>query len=108
MVCINVSKRQNEVNTALTKAAGLEDMVLIPGEKSFFDTGISDASCDVVCSQDSLVHAGSERHKALGEAARVLKPGGRMVFTDTMQSEKARSEDFKDVSQEKRAGPRCR
>ncbi|CAM9342480.1 unnamed protein product, partial [Hapterophycus canaliculatus] len=86
VVCINVAARENGVNAALTKAAGLEDKVIIPGEKSFFETGMPDASCDVVTSQDALLHAGSERHRALGEAARVLKPGGRMVFTDIMQS----------------------
>ncbi|CAN0483755.1 unnamed protein product, partial [Ectocarpus sp. 12 AP-2014] len=53
-----------------------------------------DASCDVVTSQDALLHAGSERHRALGEAARVLKPGGRMVFTDIMQSKEADPKDL--------------
>lgn len=41
---------------------------------------------DVVISQDSLLHAGSELHRALKEAARILKPGGIMSFTDFMQS----------------------
>ena len=97
MVCINVAKRENGVNAALTKAAGLEDKVIIPGEKSFFETGMPDESCDVVCSQDALLHAGSERHKALAEVARVLKPGGRMVFTDIMQSEEAEAKDLQEV-----------
>ncbi|CAM9322755.1 unnamed protein product, partial [Scytosiphon promiscuus] len=99
VVCINVAARENGVNTALTKAAGLEDKVIIPGEKSFFDTGMPDASCEVVTSQDALLHAGSERHRALGEAARVLKPGGRMVFTDIMQSEHADAKDLQEVYQ---------
>ncbi|CAM9665097.1 unnamed protein product, partial [Ectocarpus sp. 12 AP-2014] len=97
VVCINVASRENGVNAALNKAAGLEDMVIIPGEKSFFETGMPGASCDVVTSQDALLHAGSERHRALGEAARVLKPGGRMVFTDIMQAEHAKPEDLQEV-----------
>ena len=97
VVCINVAKRENSVNSALTKAAGLEDKVVIPGEKSFFDTGMPDSSCDVVLSQDSLLHAGSQRHRALAEAARVLKPGGKLVFTDIMQSEEAEAKDLQEV-----------
>eukprot|EP00903_Cladosiphon_okamuranus_P013609 g12674.t1 len=99
VVCINVASRENEINAALSKDAGLEDKVIIPGEKSFFETGMPDASCDVVTSQDALLHAGSERHRALGEAARVLKPGGRMVFSDIMQSEEADAKDLKEVYQ---------
>lgn len=71
--------------------------MIIPGEKSFFETGMPDASCDVVTSQDALLHARSERHRALAEAARVLKPGGRMVFSDIMQSEEAKAEDLREV-----------
>lgn len=71
--------------------------MIIPGNKSFFHTGMPDASCDVVTSQDALLHAGSERHRALGEAARVLKPGGRMVFSDIMQSGEADAKDLQEV-----------
>ncbi|CAM9665166.1 unnamed protein product, partial [Ectocarpus sp. 12 AP-2014] len=99
VVCINVASRENEINTAITKDAGLQDKVIVPGEKSFFETGMPDASCDVVTSQDALLHAGSERHRALGEAARVLKPRGRMVFTDIMQAEHADPKDLKEVYQ---------
>ncbi|CAM9539498.1 unnamed protein product [Pylaiella littoralis] len=99
VVCINVAARENGVNAALTKAAGLEEKVIIPGEKSFFETGMPDGSCDVVTSQDALLHAGSERHMALAEASRVLKPGGRMVFTDIMQSEEAEAKDLQEVYQ---------
>ncbi|CAN0339536.1 unnamed protein product, partial [Ectocarpus sp. 13 AM-2016] len=99
VVCINVASRENEINTAITKDAGLQDKVIVPGEKSFFETGMPDASCDVVTSQDALLHAGSERHRALGEGARVLKPGGRMVFTDIMQSKEADPKDLQEVYQ---------
>ena len=94
VICINISKRQNDLNNSLNKAAGLQGKISIPGEKSFFDTGLPDSSCDVVCSQDSFCHAGSARHKALEEASRLLKPGGRMVFTDFMQTEEADDKDL--------------
>ena len=93
----NISKRQNDKNIALNKEAGLEAKISVPGEKSFFDTGMPDSSCDVVCSQDAFCHAGTERHKALEEAARVLKPGGRLVFTDFMQTEEADDKDLEVV-----------
>ena len=81
----------------MNKAAGLDDIITIPGEVSFFDTGMPDSSCDVVISQEAFLHAGSERPRAIAEAARVLKPGGRMVFTDYMQAENAEAEDLQMV-----------
>lgn len=71
--------------------------MIIPGERSYFDTGLPDASCEVVTSQDALLHAGSERHRAVGEAARLLKPGGRMVFNDVMQTTHADPKDLQEV-----------
>ncbi|CAN0358888.1 unnamed protein product [Ectocarpus sp. 6 AP-2014] len=97
VVCINVSKRENETNVAMTKEAGLEDKVIVPGEKSFFETGLPDASCDVVASQDALLHSGPERSRSMAEAARVLKPGGRMVFSDIMQFKETDPKDLQDV-----------
>lgn len=72
--------------------------MIVPGEKSFFDTGLPDASCDVVASQDALLHSGPERHRSMAEAARVLKPGGKMVFSDIMQFKETDPKDLKDVS----------
>ena len=101
VICISLCKQENDYNAAMTKAAGLEDMVTIPGEKSYFATGMPDSSCEVVCSQDALLHGGSERHRALAEAARILKPGGRIVFTDIMRSDDATPKDLEQVSIEK-------
>ena len=92
--------RQNEKNRSLNKAAGVEGKISIPGEKSFFDTGVPDASCDVIVSQEAFLHAGAERHKVIEEASRVLKPGGRMVFTDFMQTKEADNKEVEVVSAE--------
>jgi cyclopropane fatty-acyl-phospholipid synthase-like methyltransferase len=97
VTCIDISRKENAVNREVTAASGLADKVLIPGEKSFFETGEPDASYDVVVSQDSLLHAGSERHRSIGEAARVLKPGGILVFTDIMQSNDANTAELSAV-----------
>eukprot|EP00904_Undaria_pinnatifida_P006112 jgi/Undpi1/2630/HiC_scaffold_13.g06009.m1 len=97
VICINISMRQNEKNRSLNKAAGVEGKISIPGEKSFFDTGVPDASCDVIVSQEAFLHAGAERHKVIEEASRVLKPGGRMVFTDFMQTKEAENKEVEVV-----------
>ena len=101
VICIGLCKQENDYNAAMTKAAGLEDKVIIPGEKSFFETGMPDSSCEVVCSQDALLLGGSERHRAVAEAARVLKPGGRMVFTDVMRSDDATPKELEQVDIER-------
>jgi len=41
----------------------------------------------LVVSEDSFLHAGQYREKSIAESARVLKPGGHLVFTDIMQSD---------------------
>jgi len=87
VLCVEVSKKENEFNRKKTAEAGLQDKVQIPKELSFFDTEAESGSMDLVVSQDSLLHAGSERHKVIEEASRVLKKGGYFVFTDIMQSD---------------------
>lgn len=89
VVCIDVSREENAVNRELSAAAGLTDKIIIPGERSYFETGLPANSIDAVVSQDSLLHAGTEQYRALKEASRVLKPGALMAFTDLMQSETA-------------------
>jgi SAM-dependent methyltransferase len=42
-----------------------------------------DASFDAVFSNDAMCHV-SGRHRAFGEWYRILRPGGRMLFTDAM------------------------
>lgn len=54
--------------------------------RSFFDTQMPAESMDAVLSQDAFSHASTEHHRAIEEAARVLKPGGLMAFTDLMQT----------------------
>ncbi|KAA8492221.1 Dimethylglycine N-methyltransferase [Porphyridium purpureum] len=64
---------------------------------SFTHTGLADASVDVVVSHDSILHAGPEREQVIAEAARILKPHGRLVFSDPMQCEDADSEALRAV-----------
>lgn len=72
MICINISKTHNHLNISLNKTAGLEGKIFVPGEKSFFDTGLPDSTFNVICSQDAFGHAGSEWDKAVAEACTLL------------------------------------
>ncbi|CAN0377295.1 unnamed protein product, partial [Hapterophycus canaliculatus] len=87
VVCIDISQGFNTNNAELSAAAGLSDKIIIPGERSFFDTQMPTESMDAIMSQDSFMHVSTEHHRAIEEAARVLKPGGVMAFADLMQTD---------------------
>jgi ubiquinone/menaquinone biosynthesis C-methylase UbiE len=64
----------------LTRRVGLQDRVrLIEGD--VMQVPLADGSVDVVISQEALLHV-PDKPRALAEAYRILKPGGRIVFTD--------------------------
>ena len=67
---------------ALTRAVALDDRVRVL-EGDVTAAPLPDVSVDVVLSQEALLHVPDKRRAVL-EAARVLKPGGRFVFTDWM------------------------
>ena len=85
VTCLNLAEAENERNRSLNQAAGLEDRIeVIDGR--FEEIPAPDASFDAVWSQDAVLHSG-DRRRVLEEVDRVLKPGGRFVFTDPMQSD---------------------
>jgi ubiquinone/menaquinone biosynthesis C-methylase UbiE len=65
---------------ALTRRVGLQDKVRIL-EGDVMQVPLGDGSMDVVISQEALLHV-PDKPRALAEAYRILKPGGRIVFTD--------------------------
>lgn len=83
--CLNISEVQNERNRQMNAEQGLDDLVEVQ-HGSFEDVPADADSYDVVWSQDAFLHSG-DRLKVLDEIARVLKPGGDLVFTDPMQSD---------------------
>ena len=64
----------------LTVCVGLQQKVRVI-EGNVMQVPLSDASVDVVVSQEALLHV-PDKERALAEAYRILKPGGRIAFTD--------------------------
>lgn len=95
VVCVNISETQNKLNRKKNEAAGLDDRIEVL-HGSFDDVPAKDESFDVVWSQDSFLH-GADRKKIIEECARILKPGGRLIFTDILQDPDAPKDKLQPV-----------
>ncbi|MCO8121598.1 methyltransferase domain-containing protein [Stieleria sp. TO1_6] len=85
VICVNLAEAENKRNRELNQQAGTGDRIeVIDG--SFEALPVDDESVDFVWSQDAILHSG-DRRQVLAEVDRVLRPGGRFVFTDPMQSD---------------------
>ena len=85
-VCaLNLSENQNYRDREMTRNQGLDHLVEVV-DGSFEDVPKPDSSFDFVWSQDAFLHSG-DREKVISEAARLLKKGGMLVFTDPMQDD---------------------
>jgi len=86
-VALNLSEVQNDRDRQMNREAGLSDRIDVV-EGDFASLGFPDGSFDAAWSQEALLHTDA-RAQVCREAARVLKPGGRFVFTDPMQADDA-------------------
>lgn len=85
VTCLNLSQRQNERNEEFNIKQKLDHLInVVYG--SFENIPLEDETFDVVWSQDAMVHS-ANRDQVVSEAVRVLKPGGKFIFTDLMQHE---------------------
>lgn len=85
VVALNLAEVENIRARELNAAAGLSERITVV-DGSFESIDQPDGSFDVVWSQDAILHSGN-RAKVMAEIARVLAPGGQLVFTDPMQSD---------------------
>ncbi|KXX64501.1 SAM-dependent methyltransferase [Marichromatium gracile] len=85
VTCLNLSEKENARNRAMNREQGLEERIDVR-DGSFESIPLAETSVDLVWSQDAILHSG-ERARVIAEVARVLRPGGRFVFTDPMQAD---------------------
>jgi sarcosine/dimethylglycine N-methyltransferase len=85
VTCLNLSETENTRNRALNAAAGVGGRIEVLDGR-FEDVPLASSSVDIVWSQDAILHSG-DRRRVLAEVDRVLRPGGRFVFTDPMQAD---------------------
>lgn len=83
VVSLNLSEVQNRQARQINERAGLAGLVSVV-DGDFENIPEPDNSFDVAWSQDAFLHSGN-RAGVLAEIARVLKPGGELIFTDPMQ-----------------------
>jgi ArsR family transcriptional regulator len=77
--CVDNSPRMVELGRALAKKEQLRNLDYVLGDIE--ETPLADRSVDLVLLSQALHHAENPR-KALAEAHRILKPGGRVLILD--------------------------
>ena len=83
--CLNLNESENNRNKAKVKLADLEKLITIT-TGNFEDIPFDRETYDIVWSQDALLNS-IDKKKAFREVTMVLKPEGRFIFTETLQSE---------------------
>jgi sarcosine/dimethylglycine N-methyltransferase len=85
VTALNLSEKENQRARELNVKQGLDDKIQVV-DGSFENIPVEHDSFDVVWSQDAILHSG-HKEKVMQEISRVLKPGGRFIFTDPMQAD---------------------
>ncbi len=93
--CVNISETQNARNRGLNADAGVEGSIRVL-HGSFDNPPVVAGSYDVVWSQDAFLH-GEDRARIISEAAKALKGGGRLIFTDPMAKANAPAEALQPI-----------
>jgi len=82
VLATNISDKELDWGRELTAEAGLQDKVQFEWA-DFHELPYKDGTFDFYWSQEAFLHA-ADKNKVLSEAYRVLKPGGKLVFTDLL------------------------
>jgi len=95
VTALNLSEVENERDREMNREQGLSDLIeVVDGD--FESLPFQADRFDAVWSQDAILHSG-DRKQVFSEIDRVLKPGGRFVFTDILQRENASTEALQPV-----------
>jgi sarcosine/dimethylglycine N-methyltransferase len=93
----DISLKMCEQARRLNEELGCDKDITIL-EESYLDMSVADESVDLVISMDALLHVGPDgQRRAIKEAARVLRPGGFMIFSDIMQQETVDPKEMKPI-----------
>ncbi|WP_236974684.1 SAM-dependent methyltransferase [Membranihabitans maritimus] len=85
VTALNLSDVENKKARQLNKEKGYDNTIeVIDGY--FEDIPFDDNSFDIAWSQDAFLHS-PDREQVIKEVSRILKPGGKFIFTDPMQSD---------------------
>lgn len=85
VICFNLSKVENMRNREKNETQGLAHLIEVV-EGNFENLPFSKNAFDLIWSEDAILHSGN-KERVFEEAYRVLRPGGKMVFTDPMQAD---------------------
>jgi sarcosine/dimethylglycine N-methyltransferase len=75
----------------LTKRVGLQEVACVI-EGNVLETPLAEASMDAVVSQEAFCHV-PDLQRALAEASRILRKGGRLAFTDWVANQPLAADD---------------
>jgi sarcosine/dimethylglycine N-methyltransferase len=93
----DISSKMCEQSRLKNDAVGAGDDIEIL-EESYLQVSVPDQSADLVISMDALLHVGPVRQRrAMLEAARMLRPGGWIIFSDIMQGEEVNGEEMQPI-----------
>jgi sarcosine/dimethylglycine N-methyltransferase len=87
---IDLTNSRIEGAKNLTKMAGLDDLVMFKNANAL-DLQFGDETFDALISQEAFCHI-PQKDLLIAQCVRVLKPGGRMAFTDILTTDKTSDE----------------
>jgi sarcosine/dimethylglycine N-methyltransferase len=85
VTALNLSEVENNRNRSMNREKGLDHLIDVV-DGNFEEIPLPDNSFDAVWSQDAILHSGN-REKVMEEVYRLLKKGGKFIFTDIMQAD---------------------
>jgi ubiquinone/menaquinone biosynthesis C-methylase UbiE len=94
---LDLTASRVEGATELTRMAGLSDLVRFVHDNAL-DMPFSNASFTLAIAQESFAHI-PNKPRLLAECARVLRPGGRLVFSDILHRGNLSADDAQRLSE---------